>query len=76
MKVRISYSIFGKTSLKDASYRLFFCQKPKGKSDNYILIPQECEQMVRPDSQAAFKRFMSRATEIFNKHNVNVPCAE
>ena len=76
VKVRISYSIFGKTSLKDASYRLFFCQKPKGKSDNYILIPQECEQMVRPDSQAAFKRFMSRATEIFNKHNVNVPCAE
>ena len=76
VKVRISYSIFGKTSLKDASYRLFFCQKPKGKSDNYIIIPQECEQMVRPDSQAAFKRFMSRATEIFNKHNVNVPCAE
>lgn len=76
VKVQIRHSIFGDTSLKSASYRLFFCQKPLNKSENYILIPQECEHLVRPDSKAAFKRFMNKAQEIFDKHNIRVPRAE
>ncbi len=69
VKVQVRFDIYGNASLKNAAYKLFFCQKPKEESDNYILIPRDCEHLVRNDSKAAFNQFMNNALNLFNQHN-------
>lgn len=62
----------GKATAMKARYRLFFCQKPAGKADNYRLIPSHRHDCVRRDSRPAFDRFMRNARHIFSAHNINV----
>lgn len=59
------------TSMK-AEYKLFFCQKPYRKGENYVLIPSHREDLVRRDSKNAFNTFIKNAKNIFDKHNKNV----
>ncbi len=72
VKVKIRFDIYGNALLKNATYKLFFCQKPKDKNDNYTLIPRDCPLLVRDDSKPAFNTFMNNALELFNKHNIGV----
>lgn len=62
-------------AIKDikASYKLFFCQKPKYSGENYVLIPSDREDLIREDSRNAFNVFMRNARWIFNNHNISVP---
>lgn len=72
VKVNLSRDMLGKMQLNNACYRLFFCQKPKAKSENYQLIPYGSEHLLRHDSKAAYEAFMRNAHNILNKHNINV----
>ncbi len=56
----------------DASYKLFFCQKPAGKGDNYLLIPQGMQELVRNDSKNAFNAFMDKTLKVLVKNNKNI----
>ncbi|MGN0214494.1 MAG: CapA family protein [Muribaculaceae bacterium] len=73
VKVNLSRDMFGKMQLNNACYRLFFCQKPKTRKENYQLIPYGSENLLRADSKTAYDAFMRNAHNILNKHNVNVP---
>lgn len=73
VKATLNRDLTGKVQLENASYRLFFCQKPKNSGENYQLIPYGSEHLLRTDSKAAYKAFMQNAHNILNKHNINVP---
>lgn len=73
VKVKLKKSDFGEVSLESAGYKLFFCQKPKGKGDNYQLIPYGYDYLVRKDSRVAYDTFMQNAHGILGKYNVDVP---
>ena len=73
VKATLNRDLTGKVQLENASYRLFFCQKPKNSGENYQLIPYGSEHLLRTDSKAAYNAFMLNAHNILNKHNINVP---
>ena len=73
VKVRLMKQQSGTVSLISAGYKLFFCQKPLRKGDNYQLIPYGQEQLIRDDSRPAYDAFMRNAHAIFNDHNIDVP---
>lgn len=75
VSVQLSVGLSG-VRLAEANYRLFFCQKPSRRGENYVLIPSSRSDLVRADSRPAFAEFMRRANNIFNKHNINVPQAK
>lgn len=56
-----------------ATYKLFFCQKPKQRGENYVLIPADRKDLIRTDSRQAFDIFMRNARNIFDKYNKLVP---
>ena len=64
--------ISGKPCRISASYRLFFCQKPMKRGENYCLIPAHRPELVRDDSRCAFDVFMRNARHIFSTYNVGV----
>lgn len=59
--------------LKDASYKLFFVQKPGGGVNHYGIIPSDRIDLVKPSSKKAFDQFMRNTRDLFTKYNVNVP---
>ena len=56
----------------DVIPKLFFCQKPLNKGDNYRLIPQNLIDSVRPDSKRKFEQFMLNTNVLFKKYNINI----
>ena len=73
VKASLNRDYLGKVRLESAGYRLFFCQKPKARTENYQLIPFGSEHLLRSDSRSAYNAFMQNAHNILNKHNINVP---
>ena len=73
VKATLNRDYLGKVRLESAGYRLFFCQKPKARAENYQLIPFGSEHLLRSDSRSAYNAFMQNAHNILNKHNINVP---
>ena len=73
VKATLNRDYLGKVRLESAGYRLFFCQKPKARTENYQLIPFGSEHLLRSDSRSAYNAFMQNAHNILNKHNINVP---
>ena len=69
--VTLGLSLGKVTSIK-AEYKLFFCQKPSRPGEVHQLIPSHRQDLVRPDSRAAFGMFMRNARYILNKHNIGV----
>ncbi len=63
----------GKPVVCNPRYKLFYCQHPTGKNDNYKLIPENMSQRVRSDAKPTFNSFMSRAHALVMKHNKGVP---
>ena len=73
VKATLNRDYLGNVRLESAGYRLFFCQKPKARTENYQLIPFGSEHLLRSDSRSAYNAFMQNAHNILNKHNINVP---
>ena len=65
-----------KPMVHDARYKLFFVQKPSYRGENYVLIPEGREDLLRADSRGEYARFMKRTHELVTSRNVNVPCEE
>lgn len=62
----------GEIASMRAAYKLFFCQKPKYRGENFVLIPSDRSDLVRSDSRAAFNLFLKNARHIFKNHNKQV----
>ena len=63
-----------KPLVHDARCRLFFVQKPSYRGENYVLIPEGREDLLRADSRAEYTRFMQRAHDLVLSRNKGVPC--
>ena len=75
--VKVSVTMQGsKPHVHGARYKLFFVQKPSYRGENYVLVPENRPELLRPDCRAEFGRFMSRTHELVTSHNVNVPCEQ
>ena len=62
----------GAVTVCNPRYKLFFCQHPQRRGDNFRLIPENMPRQVRPDSKNAFMQFMSRAHSMAMSHNQGV----
>ena len=72
--VKVSVSMRGnKPLVRGARYKLFFVQKPSYRGENYVLIPEGRDDLVRPDSRNEYTRFMQRAHDLVLSRNKNVP---
>ena len=72
--VKVSVSMRGdKPLVHGARYKLFFVQKPSYRGENYVLIPEGRDDLVRPDSRNEYNRFMQRAHDLVLSRNKNVP---
>ena len=65
--------IDGRVVVHDARCKLFFVQKPQRAGQNYVLIPEDKPQLLRPADRAEFSSFMSRTRSLVLSHNVMVP---
>lgn len=63
-----------KPLVHDAACKLFFVQKPSYRGENYVLIPEGRTDLLRPDSQGEYTRFMQRTHDLVLSHNKGVPC--
>ena len=66
----------GRVTVVDPRYKLFFVQKPVAQGENFVLIPEACPDLLRPDSKAEFTQFMTRTHDLVTSHNINVPQEE
>ncbi|MBD5314268.1 MAG: CapA family protein [Bacteroides sp.] len=71
-RVKLARDIFGKAYVADASYRLVFTEPSTGQGSNFRLLPAESKEL-HPSLELYRKGFIRNATDIFNRHNVNVP---
>lgn len=72
--VKVSVAMRGdKPLVHGARYKLFFVQKPSYRGENYVLIPEGRDDLVRPDSRNEYNRFMQRAHDLVLSRNKNVP---
>lgn len=72
--VKVSVAMRGdKPLVHGAHYKLFFVQKPSYRGENYVLIPEGRDDLVRPDSRNEYNRFMQRAHDLVLSRNKNVP---
>ena len=62
----------GKPVVSNARYKLFFVQKPSYRGENFVLIPENRPDLLRPDSRGEFERFMSRAHSLVFNNNIGV----
>lgn len=56
----------------DTAYKLFFCQKPLNKGENYKLIPQNFSDSVRVDSKRTFEMYMLNTDKLLKNNNINI----
>lgn len=71
--VKVSVTMIGgKPRVHDARYKLFFVQKPSYRGENYVVIPENRPDLLRPDSRSEFTRFMDRAHSLVMSKNINV----
>ena len=63
----------GKPFVHNARYKLFFVQKPTSRGDNYVVVPDNRRDLVKPSSLNVFDQFMDRATNLVMKFNKSVP---
>ena len=63
----------GHAVVVEPRYKLFFVQKPRSSSENYVLIPESRPDLLRPDSKGEFTRFMQRTHDLVTSHNIDVP---
>lgn len=66
VKVRVAVDD-GVPQVADVETKLFFVQKPRAAGENYVLIPEDREDLLRPDSRAEFTAFMSRAAKTLGR---------
>lgn len=72
--VKVSVTMNGsKPQVHDARYKLFFVQKPIVRGENYVVIPENRPDLIRPDSRSEFERFMQRTHDLVVSKNVGVP---
>ncbi|MBQ7690034.1 MAG: CapA family protein [Muribaculaceae bacterium] len=72
--VKVSVTMNGsKPLVHNPSCKLFFVQKPTFRGENYVLIPENRPDLLRPDSRSEFTRFMQRAHSLVLSHNQGVP---
>lgn len=71
VRVRIKRDGSGKAIVDTATYRLVVVQPPSSSQKNFKVLPAEAN--FRKDFQPKKNQFVRRATEIFRKHNKNVP---
>lgn len=72
VRVTLKTGTDGKISIARAGYKLFYCQHPGWKGDNYRLIPDDRREMVRKSDRAAYDAAMARARNLVMAHNVQV----
>ncbi len=71
--VKVSVNLAGgRPNVHNARYKLFFVQKPNGRAQNYVLIPENRPELVRADQRGEFDRFMQRAHSLVLSRNINV----
>lgn len=66
VKVRIDIS-GERPEVRDAECKLFFVQKPRGGGENYVLIPEGREDLLRADSKGEYATFMSRTRKTLGR---------
>ena len=72
--VKVSVSIVnGKPRVHNPRYKLFFVQKPSYRGENYVVIPENRPDLLRPDAKSEFSRFIERTHSLVTSHNINVP---
>lgn len=71
-RVKLARDIFGRAYVCNASYRLVFTEPSTGRGDNFRLIPAE-SQDLHPSMEHHRRGFVRNATNIFDRHNINVP---
>ena len=72
VRVTLKTGTDGKISIARAGYKLFYCQHPGWKGDNYRLIPDDRREMVRKSDRATYDAAMARARNLVMAHNVQV----
>ncbi|MCM1348858.1 MAG: CapA family protein [Firmicutes bacterium] len=70
-RVKIKRNELGQAVVDTATYRLVFVSQPTPADYKFRLLP--AEDKVAPQWQRVHDNFVRRASDIFNKHNVNVP---
>lgn len=63
----------GHAIVVEPRYKLFFVQKPRSGSENYVLIPEARPDLLRPDCKSDFTRFMQRTHDLVMSNNIGVP---
>ena len=71
IKVKFTNKI-SSVELNSAVCKLFFVQKPRNKGENFVLIPEGRDDLLRPDSKADFNRFMTRVRNLVLSKNKGV----
>ena len=66
----------GKPVIVNPRYKLFFVQKPRSGSENYVLIPESRPDLLRADSHGEFTRFMQRTHDLVMSNNIDVPAEQ
>lgn len=72
VSVRLVRDSIGRARVDSARYMLFFTEPPAHPGDNYRLIPADRPLPDRPDVDRMRRAFETRATDIFDRHNLNV----
>jgi len=70
VRVRLGRDALGKAIVDTATYRLVFVSQPTGNDKKFRVLPAEAQ--VPAEWRSRRDRFVKRACDIFNKHNVNV----
>lgn len=71
--VKVNVSLSGnKPRVHDARYKLFYVQKPASRGDNYVVIPEDRPDLLRPGQRSEFDRFFSRAHKLVMCNNKGV----
>lgn len=65
-----------KPIISNPRYKLFYVQKPSYRGDNYIVIPENRPDLLRPGSKVKFNKFMQRAHDLVMTHNQGVACED
>jgi len=71
IRVKLKRNEKGEALIDTATYRLVIVQPPSTRHENYQVLPAEGN--ITESLKQIRGRFVKKATDIFNRHNVNVP---
>jgi len=71
VRVKLRRDLLGRAYVSDASYRMVFTHVPVKAGENFRIVPAESDSL-HYSVRAHRDRFVSNATRIYDRHNINV----